>query len=264
MREQSVYFLVVGKNGPAFRETPAEETRPGMHGVDGRKQTLDLSFASMDMLAKELNSYFSVDRPVLNKTGLTGHYNIKLAATPEFRLRDGGELGEHRAEVRGHDVAFRHPGGSADPPVQDHEEDRRPSRGEVGVLAQLHGVDATCDRFRHVNHERVLAAHAHDPVFVLHDGPPYANGHIHYGHILNKLLKDIVVKSRTMMGHKVTYIPGWDCHGLPIELAVDRELGPKKATMSTGDVRRECEAYARRFVAIQRTEFGSVNLLHTS
>jgi uncharacterized protein (TIGR03435 family) len=65
-----------------------------MHGVDGRKQTLDLSFASMDMLAKELNSYFFVDRPVLDKTGLIGNYDIKLAATPEFRLRNGGELGD--------------------------------------------------------------------------------------------------------------------------------------------------------------------------
>ncbi|HEY3359111.1 MAG TPA: isoleucine--tRNA ligase, partial [Polyangia bacterium] len=109
-------------------------------------------------------------------------------------------------------------------------------------------------------YERVLEAHAHDPVFVLHDGPPYANGHIHYGHILNKILKDIVVKSRTMMGHRVKYVPGWDCHGLPIELAVDRELGPKKAAMTTADVRRECEAYARRFVAIQRDEFARLGV----
>jgi isoleucyl-tRNA synthetase len=110
-------------------------------------------------------------------------------------------------------------------------------------------------------YERILEAHASDPVYVLHDGPPYANGHIHYGHILNKILKDVVVKSRTMMGHKVSYIPGWDCHGLPIELAVDRELGPKKASMSTADVRRECEAYARRFVDIQRAEFARLGVL---
>jgi isoleucyl-tRNA synthetase len=104
-------------------------------------------------------------------------------------------------------------------------------------------------------YERVLEAHERDPVFVLHDGPPYANGHIHYGHILNKILKDLVVKSRTMEGHRVAFVPGWDCHGLPIELAVDRELGPKKATLTQAQVRRECEAYARRFVAIQREEF---------
>jgi isoleucyl-tRNA synthetase len=104
-------------------------------------------------------------------------------------------------------------------------------------------------------YERVLKAHERDPIFVLHDGPPYANGHIHYGHILNKILKDIVVKSRAMEGRRAPYIPGWDCHGLPIELAVDRELGPKKATLSKADARRECDAYARRFVASQRTEF---------
>lgn len=93
-RELSVYFLVIGKIGPTFRETPSGATLRTMHGVDGRKQTLDLSLASMDMLAKELNSYFSVDRPVLNKTGLTGQYDIKLAATPEFRLRNDEELGD--------------------------------------------------------------------------------------------------------------------------------------------------------------------------
>lgn len=94
IRELPVYFMVVGKNGPAFRETPAEATRRTMHGVEGRKQTLDLSFATMESLAKEMNSYYSVNRPVLDKTGLTGLYDIKLAATPEFRLGDGGEPGD--------------------------------------------------------------------------------------------------------------------------------------------------------------------------
>jgi uncharacterized protein (TIGR03435 family) len=93
-REFSIYALVVGKNGPAFRETPSGASLRTMHGVDGRKQTLDLSFASMDMLAKELNSYFFVDRPVLNKAGLTGQYDIKLAATPEFKLRNDAEPGD--------------------------------------------------------------------------------------------------------------------------------------------------------------------------
>jgi isoleucyl-tRNA synthetase len=65
------------------------------------------------------------------------------------------------------------------------------------------------------------------PLYVLHDGPPYANGHIHMGHAVNKILKDFVVKSRTMIGNNSPYIPGWDCHGLPIELAVDKELGKK-------------------------------------
>ena len=72
------------------------------------------------------------------------------------------------------------------------------------------------------------------PLWILHDGPPYSNGHIHYGHILNKILKDIVVKSRTMAGFRAPYVPGWDTHGLPIELAVERELGGKR----DGDVGR--------------------------
>ncbi len=73
------------------------------------------------------------------------------------------------------------------------------------------------------------------PKFVLHDGPPYANGHIHLGTALNKILKDLVIKSKSMAGFDVPYIPGYDCHGLPIELKVDRELGPKKREMSVAD-----------------------------
>jgi isoleucyl-tRNA synthetase len=93
------------------------------------------------------------------------------------------------------------------------------------------------------------------PKFVLHDGPPYANGHIHIGHALNKILKDLVVKSRSMAGFDAPYVPGWDCHGLPIELQVDRELGSKKHDLSIADFRRACRAYAEHFVAIQREEF---------
>ena len=85
---------------------------------------------------------------------------------------------------------------------------------------------------------------------MLHDGPPYANGHIHIGTALNKILKDFVVKSRTMAGFDAPYVPGYDCHGLPIELQVDRELGPKKREMSVADFRRACRAYAERFVGM--------------
>ena len=78
------------------------------------------------------------------------------------------------------------------------------------------------------------------PKFVLHDGPPYANGEIHTGHALNKILKDFVVKSRTMLGYDSPYVPGWDCHGLPIESAIEKVLGSKKKEMSEGDFRRAC------------------------
>ncbi len=101
------------------------------------------------------------------------------------------------------------------------------------------------------------------PFFVLHDGPPYANGHIHMGHALNKILKDIIVKSRSMMGFDAPYVPGWDCHGLPIEHQVDKKLGSKKREMSVAEIRRACREYAARFVEIQREEFERLGVLGT-
>ena len=94
-----------------------------------------------------------------------------------------------------------------------------------------------------------------EPKFVLHDGPPYANGQIHLGHALDKILKDFVVKSRTMSGFDAPYVPGYDCHGLPIELKVDRELGSKKREMSVAEFRRACRAYADRYVTAMTEEF---------
>jgi len=93
------------------------------------------------------------------------------------------------------------------------------------------------------------------PRYVLHDGPPYANGHIHIGHALNKVLKDIVLKSRRMQGFDAPYVPGWDCHGLPIELQVEKNLGSKKHEISKLEMRKLCREYAKKFVAIQRAEF---------
>ncbi|OFW02418.1 MAG: isoleucine--tRNA ligase [Acidobacteria bacterium RIFCSPLOWO2_02_FULL_68_18] len=91
--------------------------------------------------------------------------------------------------------------------------------------------------------------------FVFHDGPPYANARIHLGTALNKILKDFVIKSRSMQGYDVPYLPGYDCHGLPIELKVDRELGPKKREMSIGEIRRACREYASRFTDVMTGEF---------
>jgi len=90
-------------------------------------------------------------------------------------------------------------------------------------------------------YRRIREARSGAPRFILHDGPPYANGHIHMGHALNKILKDVIVKSRTMMGYDSPYVPGWDCHGLPIELKVDQELGEKKR----GEVREDPEGRVR-------------------
>jgi isoleucyl-tRNA synthetase len=91
--------------------------------------------------------------------------------------------------------------------------------------------------------------------FVLHDGPPYANGNIHLGTALNKILKDFIVKSKNMLGFKAPYVPGWDCHGLPIEIKVDQQLGGKKKDMSLIEIREECKKYALRYVGIQRDQF---------
>ena len=93
------------------------------------------------------------------------------------------------------------------------------------------------------------------PVFTLHDGPPYANGRIHLGTAINKILKDFIVKMKTLEGFNTPYLPGWDCHGLPIEINVDKELGGRKAKMSTVEVRRECRKFAQKFVDIQRQDF---------
>jgi isoleucyl-tRNA synthetase len=99
------------------------------------------------------------------------------------------------------------------------------------------------------------------PIFILHDGPPYANGHIHMGTAFNKILKDIIVKSRQMAGYDAPYVPGWDCHGLPIEHNVDKELGEKKKEMSPVEIRRYCKDYAKKFVEIQKQEFKRLGVL---
>jgi isoleucyl-tRNA synthetase len=101
------------------------------------------------------------------------------------------------------------------------------------------------------------------PKFVLHDGPPYANGNIHMGTALNKILKELVVKSKSMAGFDAPYVVGYDCHGLPIELKVDRELGPKKRDMSTAEFCRACRAYAERYVGTMSDQFQRLGVLGT-
>jgi len=91
--------------------------------------------------------------------------------------------------------------------------------------------------------------------YILHDGPPYANGHIHIGHALNKILKDIIIKFKSMRGFYSPYVPGWDCHGLPIELQVDKNIGEKKDKIDILGKRSLCKEYAAKFVDIQREEF---------
>src|SRR6476659_89909 len=123
---------------------------------------------------------------------------------------------------------------------------------EPETLARWAGMDL---------YEKIRARRAGAPKFVLHDGPPYANGQIHLGTALNKLLKDFVVKSRSMAGFDSPYVPGYDCHGLPIELQVDRELGPKKRDMSVAEFCRACRAYAQRFIAAMNEQFQRLGIL---
>ncbi len=110
---------------------------------------------------------------------------------------------------------------------------------------------------------KIRKARAGAPKFVLHDGPPYANGNIHLGTALNKILKDLVVKSRSMAGFDAPYVVGYDCHGLPIELKVDRELGAKKREMSVADFCRACRSYAERFVDVMSDQFQRLGVLGT-
>ncbi len=139
-------------------------------------------------------------------------------------------------------------------------------------------------------YERIQAARAGAPTFVLHDGPPFANGEIHLGHVLNKILKDIVIKHKTLRGYRAPYVPGWDCHGLPIEFKVTQEMRrdgrsaadprpsdrapdearagdrsaeirPAAPDFSPVAIRRACEAYARRYVDVQREQFKRLGVL---
>jgi isoleucyl-tRNA synthetase len=109
-------------------------------------------------------------------------------------------------------------------------------------------------------YDQIRAARAGSPKYILHDGPPYANGAIHLGHALNKCIKDFVVKTKTMAGFDAPYVPGWDCHGLPIEIKVDEQLGRKKLEMEPIAVRRACREYAQKYVDLQRTQFERIGV----
>ena len=110
-------------------------------------------------------------------------------------------------------------------------------------------------------YERIRREQKGRPIYILHDGPPYANGPIHLGHALNKCLKDFIVKSKNMAGFDAPYIPGWDCHGLPIEIKVDQKLGGKKLQMQPLDVRLECRKYAQKYLDLQREQFKRIGVV---
>src|SRR5215471_11008308 len=110
-------------------------------------------------------------------------------------------------------------------------------------------------------YNQIRQARQGSPIFTLHDGPPYANGRIHLGTALNKILKDFCIKSRSMMGYWTPYVPGWDCHGLPIEIKVEEALGAKKHGMNVVEIRRAARKHAEQFVALQRDDFKRLGIL---
>jgi len=110
-------------------------------------------------------------------------------------------------------------------------------------------------------YEKLITHRAAGQKWVLHDGPPFANGDIHIGHLINKTLKDVVLRFRSMQGYQTPYVPGWDCHGLPIEHKIQQDLGPKLRQMSVLDIRRLCHEYAQKYVKIQSEQFQRLGIL---
>lgn len=110
-------------------------------------------------------------------------------------------------------------------------------------------------------YKKIREAFAGRPKFILHDGPPYANGEIHIGHAVNKVLKDFIVKSKTLSGFDAPYVPGWDCHGLPIELQVEKKIGKAGMQVSPEVFRKACRDYAGKQVNLQKEAFIRLGVL---
>lgn len=110
-------------------------------------------------------------------------------------------------------------------------------------------------------YHQILNARADAPLWVLHDGPPFANGDIHIGHVINKTLKDVFLRWHSLCGQRTPYIPGWDCHGLPIEHKIQQQLGPKLRQMETVAVRQHCHDYAEKYVNLQSQQFQRLGIM---
>src|SRR5882724_3996333 len=116
-------------------------------------------------------------------------------------------------------------------------------------------------------YQRIQSQREKAQKFILHDGPPFANGDVHVGNALNKILKDIIVKYKSLRGYSAPYVPGWDCHGLPIEFKVSQEMRKENAatassaTLDAVTIRKACDAYARKYIDLQRAQFKRLGIL---
>lgn len=151
-------------------------------------------------------------------------------------------------------------------PVRDYSETLFLPKTDFAMRAELpkREPDMLARWARMGLYERLREASKGRAKFVLHDGPPYANGHLHIGHAVNKILKDFVIRSKQMAGFDAPYIPGWDCHGLPIEWRVEEEYraaGKNKDEVPVVDFRKECRAYAEKWIAIQSEEFQRLGVI---
>lgn len=115
--------------------------------------------------------------------------------------------------------------------------------------------------YKNALYQKIRTTFKGKPKFILHDGPPYANGTIHIGHAVNKTLKDIVIKSKTLSGFDAPYVPGWDCHGLPIEINVEKKIGKAGVKVEVGEFRQACRDYAEKQIGIQRVAFKRLGVL---
>jgi isoleucyl-tRNA synthetase len=110
-------------------------------------------------------------------------------------------------------------------------------------------------------YDKLIESRANEPKWILHDGPPFANGDIHIGHLINKTLKDVIIRFRSLQGYQTPYVPGWDCHGLPIEHKIQQDVGPKLRQMNVVDVRKLCYEYAKKYAEIQNEQFQRLGIL---
>ncbi len=149
--------------------------------------------------------------------------------------------------------------------MSDYKDTLNLPRTDFPMRAQLPKKEPEMVSFWAKNqaYTQMIQANPKGESFILHDGPPYANGHIHLGTAMNKILKDIIVKSRNLLGYKAEYVPGWDCHGLPIEHKVEQELQNEQYNLSTLEIRQRCRDYALKYLDVQREEFQRLGVLGT-